>query len=90
MKLVPFDLYRSTHSSLYIQSPCKDAGIVNSGCVHAGKDERICVPRDKYVFNEFLSFLKFDMESRGIRLAKEDSMTVDGAILTADSHGDKF
>ena len=30
------------------------------------------------------------MESRGIRLAKEDSMTVDGAILTANSHGDKF
>ena len=41
-------------------------------------------------FNDFLSFLKFDMESRGIRLAKEDSMTIDGAILTADSHGDKF
>ena len=41
-------------------------------------------------FNEFLSFLKFDMESRGIRLDKEDNMTIDGAILTADSHGDKF
>jgi len=41
-------------------------------------------------FNEFLSFLKFDMESIGIRVAKEDNMTVDGAILTADSHGDKF
>ena len=41
-------------------------------------------------FKDFLSFLKFDMESRGMRLAKEDSMTVDGAILTANSHGDKF
>ena len=41
-------------------------------------------------FNDFLSFLKFDMESRGIRLAKEDIMTVNGAILTANSHGDKF
>ena len=41
-------------------------------------------------FNGFLSFLKFDMESRGMRLAKEDSMTVDGAILTANIHGDKF
>ena len=41
-------------------------------------------------FNDFLSFLKFDMESRGIRLVKEDNMTIDGAILTADSHGDKF
>ena len=41
-------------------------------------------------FNDFLSFLKFDMERRGIRLDKEDGMTVDGAILTADSHGDKF
>ena len=41
-------------------------------------------------FNDFLSFLKFDMESRGMRLAKEDSMTVDGAILTVDSHDDKF
>ena len=42
------------------------------------------------IFNDFLSFLKFDMESRGIRLDKEDSMTIDGAILIADSHGDKF
>ena len=42
------------------------------------------------IFNDFLSFLKFDMESRGIRLDKEDNMTIDGAILTADSHGDKF
>ena len=42
------------------------------------------------IFNDFLSFLKFDMDSRGIRLDKEDSMIVDGAILTADSHGDKF
>ena len=41
-------------------------------------------------FKDFLSFLKFDMESRGMRLAKEDSMTVDGVILTANSHGDKF
>ena len=40
--------------------------------------------------NEFLSFLKFDMKRRGIRLDKEDNMTFDGAILTADSHGDKF
>ena len=38
----------------------------------------------------FSLFLKFDMESRGIRLDKEDNMTIDGAILTADSHGDKF
>ena len=38
----------------------------------------------------FLSFFEFDMESRGMRLAKEDSMTVDGAILTANSHGDIF
>ena len=63
---------------------------MNLGWVHAGKVERKCVPRDKYVFNEFLSFLKFDMESRGIRLNKEDNMTIDGAISTADSHGDKF
>ena len=42
------------------------------------------------IFNDFLSFLKFDMESRGIRLDMEDNMTIDGAILTADSHGDKF
>ena len=42
------------------------------------------------IFNDLLSFLKFDMESRGIRLDKEDNMTIDGAILTADSHGDKF
>ena len=41
-------------------------------------------------FKGFLSFLEFDMRSRGIRLAKEDSMTIDGAILTANSHGDKF
>jgi len=34
--------------------------------------------------------LKFDMKSRGIRLDKEDNMTIDGAILTAESHGDKF
>ena len=38
----------------------------------------------------FSLFLKFDMESRGTRLDKEDNMTIDGAILTADSHGDKF
>jgi len=63
---------------------------VNLECVHAGKAKRNCVPRDIYIFNDFLSFLKFDMESRGMRLAKEDSMTVDGAILTANSHGDKF
>ena len=25
-----------------------------------------------------------------MRLDKEDNMTIDGAILTADSHGDKF
>ena len=68
----------------------KYAGIVNLCCVHAGKVERNCVPRDKYIFKDFLSFLKLDMESRGMRLAKEDSMTVDGAILTANSHGDKF
>ena len=68
----------------------KYAGIVNLGCVHAGKVERNCVPRDKYIFNDFLSFLKFDMESRGMRLAKEESMTADEAILTANSHGDKF
>ena len=60
------------------------------GCVHAGKVERTCVPRDKHVFSDFLSFLKLDMKSRGIRLDKEDNMTIDGAILTADSHGDKF
>jgi len=30
------------------------------------------------------------MRSRGIRLAKEDSMVVEGPILTANSHGDKF
>ena len=42
------------------------------------------------IFIDFLSFLKFDMESRGIRLDKEDSMTVDGAILTANSHGENF
>ena len=59
-------------------------------CVHAGKVERTCVPRDKHVFNDFLYFLKLDMKSRGIRLDKEDNMTIDGAILTADSHGDKF
>ena len=47
-------------------------------------------PKINMIFNEFLSFLKFDMKSRGIRLDKEDNMTVDGAILTADSHGDKF
>jgi hypothetical protein len=40
--------------------------------------------------SDFLSFLKFDMKSRGMRLDKEDNMTIDGAILTADSHGDKF
>ena len=68
----------------------KYAGIVNLGCVHAGKAKRICVPRDKYIFKDFLSFLEFDMERRGMRLAKEDSMTIDGAILTANSHGDKF
>lgn len=42
------------------------------------------------IFNYFLSFLKCDMESRGVRLVKEDNMTIDGAILTADSPGDKF
>ena len=42
------------------------------------------------IFNDFLSFLKFDMESRGIRLDKEDNMTIDGAILTADSHGVRY
>ena len=42
------------------------------------------------IFTDFLSFLKFDMESRGIRLDKEDNMTIDRAILTADSHGDNF
>ena len=68
----------------------KYAGTMSLGCVHAGKVERTCVPRDKHFFNDFLSFLKFDMESRGIRLDKEDNMTIDGAILTADSHGDKF
>ena len=47
-------------------------------------------PEINMFFDEFLSFLKFDMESKGIRLAKEDSMTVDRAILTVDSHGDKF
>lgn len=60
------------------------------GCVHAGKVERTCVPRDKHVFSDFLSFLKLDMKSRGIRLDKEGNMTIDGAILPADSHGDKF
>lgn len=43
----------------------KYAGIVNLGCVHAGKSKRNCVPRDIYIFNDFLSFLEFDMESRG-------------------------
>ena len=42
------------------------------------------------IFIDFLSFLKFDIESRGIRLDKEDNMTIDGAILTVDSHGDNF
>ena len=28
-------------------------------------------------FSDFLSFLKFDMKSRGIRLDKEDNMTFD-------------
>ena len=41
-------------------------------------------------FSDFISFLKFDMKSRDIRLDKEDNMTIDGAILTADSHGDKL
>ena len=30
------------------------------------------------------------MKSRGNGLDKEDNMAIDGAILTADSHGDKF
>ena len=68
----------------------KYAGIVNLGCVHAGKVERNCVTIVNLLFKDFLSFLEFDMRSRGIRLAKEDNMTIDGAILTANSHGDKF
>jgi hypothetical protein len=31
--------------------------------------ERTCVPRDKHIYKDFLSFLEFDMDSRGIRLA---------------------
>ena len=68
----------------------KYAIFVNIRCVHAGKVERICVPRDKHIYKDFLSFLEFDMESRGIRLAQEDSMTVDRAILTVHDHGDIF
>ena len=30
------------------------------------------------------------MKSRGNGLDKEDNMAIDGAILTTDSHGDKF
>ena len=59
-------------------------------CVHAGKSKRKCVTRVILIFKGFLSFLEFDMRSRGIRLAKEDSMVIDGAILTANSHGEKF
>ena len=68
----------------------KYVGIMNKRCVHAGKGKRNCVTRVILTLRTFLSFLEFDMRSRGIRLAKEDSMTVDGAILTANSHGDKF
>ena len=39
-------------------------------------------------FKDFLSFLKLDMKSWGLRLAKEDSMSGDRLTLTAESHGD--
>ena len=87
MRLLTFTGVR-THPFTY--RAYKYASIVNLGCIHAGKAKRNCVPRDIQIFKDFLSFLEFDMKSRGIRLAKEDSMTVDGAILTANSHGDKF
>ena len=68
----------------------KYAVVMNLRCVHTGKGKRNCVTRVILTFKDFLSFLEFDMRSRGIRLAKEDSMVIDGAILTANSHGDKF
>ena len=43
-----------------------------------------------YFSKTFSLFLEFDMRSRGIRLAKEDSMVVEGPILTTNSHGDRF
>ena len=87
MRLLTFTGVR-THPFTY--RAYKYAAFVNIRCISASKVERTCVPRDKYIYKDFLSFLKFDMESRGMRLAKEDSMTVDGAILTANSHGDIF
>ena len=63
---------------------------MNLGAYTQARLRETAYPEINMFFKDFLSFLKFDMESRGMRLAKEDSMTVDGAILTADSHGDKF
>ena len=74
----------------FIDRAYKYAGFMNLRCVHAGKAKRNCVTRVILTFEDFLSFLEFDMRSRGMRLAKEDSMTIDEAILTANSHGDKF
>jgi len=63
---------------------------MNKSCGTAGKPRRKCGTRVVLIFKGFLPFLEFDMRSRGIRLAKEDSMVVEGPILTANSHGDKF
>ena len=87
MRLLIFTGVR-THGFTY--RAYKYAGLVNLGCVPAGKDKRNYVTRVLLFLRTFLSFLEFDMRSRGIRLGKEDSMTVDGAIPTANRHGDKF
>ena len=68
----------------------RSAGNMNKGRGTAGNSKRKCGTRALLIFKVFLSFLKLDMKSSGLRLSKEDSMNDDRPILTENSHGDNI
>jgi len=63
---------------------------MNLSCGTAGKLRRKCETRVTLFFKVFLPILEFDMRSRGVILAKEASMVIDGPILTVNNHGNIF
>jgi len=82
--------FTRVHTLPFTDRAYKYAGIMNKRCGTAGKLRRKCGTRIVLIFKGFLPVLEFDMRSRGIRLPKEDSMVVEGPILTVNSHGEKF
>lgn len=63
---------------------------MDKGCKTRGNSKRKYGTRALLIFKDFLSFLKLDMKSQGLRLAKEDSLNDDRPILTVNSHGDNI